>query len=80
MGFTEVAVNFNLQSLSLHGLWEAGYKLKSTGDKSPRAKVSQSLVPMVLWALWLARNSRVFRNTRVYQKNVVGQSQQQLHH
>ncbi|KAK1277103.1 hypothetical protein QJS04_geneDACA020128 [Acorus gramineus] len=66
----KVAVDFNLQSLSLQGLWEAGRKLKSTGDRSPRAKVSQSLVPAVVWALWLARNSRVFRNTRVYPENV----------
>ncbi|KAK1323481.1 hypothetical protein QJS10_CPA02g00902 [Acorus calamus] len=66
----KVAVDFDLQIQSLNGLWEAGRNLKQTGDRSPRAKVSQSLVPAVMWALWLARNSKVFRNTRVYPENV----------
>ncbi|KAK1309214.1 hypothetical protein QJS10_CPA09g00934 [Acorus calamus] len=64
------AIDFDLQTLSLQGLWEASKKLKPTGDRSPGGKVSQSLVPVVLWALWLARNSRVFRNTRVYHENI----------
>ncbi|KAK1311235.1 hypothetical protein QJS10_CPA08g01041 [Acorus calamus] len=68
--FMKVAVDFNLQSLSFQGLWETGRKLKSSGDRSLRAKVSQSLVPALVWALWLARNSRVFRNTRVYPENI----------
>ncbi|KAK1317322.1 hypothetical protein QJS10_CPA05g02282 [Acorus calamus] len=64
------AIDFDLQTLSLQGLWEASKKLKPTGDRSPGGKVSQSLVPVVLWALWLARNSRAFRNTRVYHENI----------
>ncbi|KAK1315386.1 hypothetical protein QJS10_CPA06g02479 [Acorus calamus] len=66
----KVAVDFDLQTQSLNGLWEAGRNLKQTGDRSSRAKVSQSLVPAVVWALWLASNSKVFRNTRVYPENV----------
>ncbi|KAK1289202.1 hypothetical protein QJS10_CPB18g00535 [Acorus calamus] len=34
------AMDFNPQFHSLHGLWEAGQKLKASGDMSSRAKVS----------------------------------------
>ncbi|KAK1312024.1 hypothetical protein QJS10_CPA07g00698 [Acorus calamus] len=45
---------------SLEELWNEGRRMRSLGDKSAKAKVSQVLIPAVLWALWISRNHRLF--------------------
>ncbi|KAK1270958.1 hypothetical protein QJS04_geneDACA014711 [Acorus gramineus] len=51
-------------------LWEAGRRLKRKGDRSVTVKISQSFVPVVLWAVWLARNHRIFCNRSIYFENL----------
>ncbi|KAK1319294.1 UDP-glucuronate 4-epimerase 6 [Acorus calamus] len=46
---------------TLEELWAAGKHLKHPQDNSVKAKVTQ--LPAVAWALWLARNHFLFRDT-----------------
>ncbi|KAK1305521.1 hypothetical protein QJS10_CPA10g00014 [Acorus calamus] len=53
------ATGFDMQIQSLQGLWEVGCKMRLRGDRSVRPKVSQSLVPAIVWAIWLSQNVEV---------------------
>ncbi|KAK1292716.1 hypothetical protein QJS10_CPB17g01023 [Acorus calamus] len=55
---------------SLETLWRVGKQIHTRGDKSAKNKVSQIIIPAVLWALWISRNHFLFRGTKVYEENV----------
>ncbi|KAK1277454.1 hypothetical protein QJS04_geneDACA016871 [Acorus gramineus] len=57
-------------NLTLNALWEAGKKLRRKEDRSAAGKISQSFIPVVSWTIWLARNHRIFRGSRVYMENL----------
>ncbi|KAK1288423.1 hypothetical protein QJS10_CPB19g00306 [Acorus calamus] len=44
---------------SLVELWRAGRSLRARGDRSPTAKISQQLIPAMMWSLWTARSKEV---------------------
>ncbi|KAK1278998.1 hypothetical protein QJS04_geneDACA014461 [Acorus gramineus] len=65
-----VAIELPVICSSMEELWQVDKSLCTHWDKSARAKISQILNPAVTWAIWLARNHLVFRDTPVYEENI----------
>lgn len=55
---------------NLESLWQSGKSLRNPVDRSARAKVSQILIPAVVWSTWLIRNHVVFRGSIPYAENI----------
>ncbi|KAK1264156.1 hypothetical protein QJS04_geneDACA008656 [Acorus gramineus] len=64
------ATDFVANLSSMEELWTGGRRLCSRRDKSAKAKVSQTLIPAVTWAIWLSRNLFLFRGTPVNVENI----------
>ncbi|KAK1283841.1 hypothetical protein QJS10_CPB21g00763 [Acorus calamus] len=54
----------------LDHLWELGRRLSRRNDRSLRSKILQSLVPAVMWVIWIGRNDKIFRGTLVSTEGV----------
>ncbi|KAK1314531.1 hypothetical protein QJS10_CPA06g01775 [Acorus calamus] len=54
------ATDMDTSFSSLQSMWEAVKKMKTPGDRSVVAKVSQSFIPAVCWAVWLERVRTTF--------------------
>ncbi|KAK1300972.1 hypothetical protein QJS10_CPB13g01245 [Acorus calamus] len=68
-GWLEAAYGLNTNFSNLEGLWLSGKALKNPGDQSIKAKVSQIVIPAVLWAIWHMRTNVIFNGARPYAEN-----------
>ncbi|KAK1314545.1 hypothetical protein QJS10_CPA06g00554 [Acorus calamus] len=66
----KVASGMDVDFGDLEGMWAAGKRMKRVGDRSVKAKVSQLLVPALVWAVWICRNHVIFRGQRPYGENI----------
>ncbi|KAK1312129.1 hypothetical protein QJS10_CPA07g00823 [Acorus calamus] len=55
---------------TLEELWEDWAKSYTSKDRSCSNRVSQLTTPAALWAIWLTRNSCVFKGQRFYVENL----------
>ncbi|KAK1289720.1 putative ribonuclease H protein [Acorus calamus] len=62
--------NHRLNCPSMGEFWEATRKLTCRGDRSLESKVRRLVIPAGLWAIWLTRNSVIFRGQRFYMENL----------
>ncbi|KAK1310845.1 hypothetical protein QJS10_CPA08g01101 [Acorus calamus] len=66
----QLATGLDVNFQSLEEMWEAGRRLCTPGDKSVKAKISQSFVPAVVWSIWISRNMALFRACPPYAENI----------
>ncbi|KAK1257299.1 hypothetical protein QJS04_geneDACA024262 [Acorus gramineus] len=69
-GLIELDIHFS----SVEEMWLAGWRLGRNEDRSAAGKTRRSIVPGVAWALWLARNAKIFKvGQRCYVDNTLSE-------